>query len=144
MLASSGKIESISRIYEEQCSNASTLKWCLTCLRLVKIYTKASGDELKNIVERSRLGSALKEFRNELDKSMDIKSPEVQKVIQEIRDILPLIMMRRTDESVLFGRPVVKLPPLKVVWQAFTTPPELQAAINKYRKSVGLSPSTCS
>ena len=45
-------------------------------------------------------------------------------------------MIRRTDESTIFGYSVITLPPLRIFWSYFTTPEAQGKPINQFRKDV--------
>lgn len=54
--------------------------------------------------------------------TVDGDSQEAMDIIKEIRRIIQLFMIRRTDESMIFGYRVVNLPKLSFTWSHFTTP----------------------
>ena len=70
------------------------------------------------------------------DKSMTFDDPAVHQIIDILKNLFPKFMIRRTDDSEMFNRRVVDLPPLEVTWVPFTTPSDLKDRIADYRKSV--------
>ena len=88
----------------------------------------------ENIVELAKehdthLKKALKE-EEDLDRSHGIQ------IIDKIRSIIQLFMIRRTDDSYIHGYKVVGLPQCTVEWANFSTPPSSAARIDVYRKKV--------
>ena len=57
-------------------------------------------------------------------------------IINKIRSIVQLFMIRRTDDSYNHGHRVVELPKCTIEWSELTTPTNLAARIDKYRKQV--------
>lgn len=70
------------------------------------------------------------------DKTMTFDDPAVHQIIAILKNLFPKFMIRRTDDSEMFNRRVVDLPPLEVTWVPFTTPSDLKNCIADYRKSV--------
>ena len=88
----------------------------------------------ENIVELA------KEHESHLKKALkaeeDPDSSHGIQIINKIRSIIQLFMIRRTDDSYIHGYKVVRLPQCTVEWAEFTTPTSLAARIDGYRKQV--------
>lgn len=58
-------------------------------------------------------------IRKALDGEIDGTAPEAMTIINKIRDIVQLVMIRRTDDSAIHGHKVVTIP--KITWLMFCT-----------------------
>ncbi|KAL9635529.1 MAG: hypothetical protein Q9204_002594 [Flavoplaca sp. TL-2023a] len=79
-----------------------------------------------------RHGNIIKAIENE--QAISVSSTDCRKLITDIRSLLPLFMIRRTDESVMWGKRLIPLPPLHVDWRAFETPRQYREAITANRQ----------
>ena len=135
-------------------ANSIPIKWFLTgtpwersplnmeahlhCLRLESwfdISSKFHGLTAENFQKVITLHTTIVKAV-EAGENISVSSAECRKLISNIRRLLPLFMIRRTDETKMWGERLLDLPPLHVAWRHFNTPLEFQKDVALKRARV--------
>jgi len=87
-------------------------------------------------ISPANLDNLGKQYLNLLQRKVPVQHAKVQELLQKFRHILPRIMIRRHENTIWYGKPLVKLPPCHISWQQFTTPPKYPESLARIRKGI--------